>query len=217
MSLSVRDVIGRASRINGAIASGDGITADEAVDIVTAFNSLQRSLFGDVIGPKLSPLPAAAGLTAENGGLYQIAASLMTITAPLNPRNGWRFGVADANLNFTTNTCNIARNGRLLEGAAATISLTTNGDNRVWFFRGDTANWVKEVDLTIDAAIYFPDPLIDYLPDMLAVYVLAEFGGEVRPDTVANALAGRAAFARTYARRGRNAIDSPFTTKTAAS
>lgn len=210
MTLTVREVVTRASRLNGAIASGDGITADEAVDVVTAFNAMVRAMHGTIIGPRLSPLPAAAALTAENGGQYQIAASLMTITAPTNPRNGFRFGVVDANLNFTTNTCTIARNGRLLEGAAANISLTTNGDNRIWFFRGDVGNWVKEIDLTIDATVHYPDPLVAYLPDMLAVYVQGEFGGDIRPDVVAKALEGRQSFARSYARRGRNQMDAPL-------
>lgn len=211
MTLTVREVVARSQRLFGGIASGDGLVADEAVDMVTVFNAMQRGFFGDLIGPRLSPLAAGAALTAENGGVYQIAASLMTITAPANPRNGWRFGVADANLNFTTNTCTIARNGRLLEGAASNISLTTNGDNRTWFFRGDTANWVKETDLTIDATVHFPDPLVAYLPDMLAVYAVAEYGGEVRPDIVAKAALGRETFARVYQRRGRNAMDRALT------
>ena len=54
------------------------------------------------------------------------------------------------------------------------------------------------------------DALAAYLPDMLAVYAVAEYGGEVRPDVVAKAMEGRQAFARTYGARGRNSTDAPI-------
>ena len=62
MSLSLRDVIKRASRLNGALATGDDPTADEIADLTTAANSMIRAMFGVIIGPRLSPLPAAASL-----------------------------------------------------------------------------------------------------------------------------------------------------------
>lgn len=212
MSLTLRDVIKRASRLNGALATGQDPTADEIADLTITSNSMIRAMFGTIIGPRLSSLPAAASLTAEPGGLYAVAAAAVTITAPSNPRSGSRFGVVDANLNFAINNCTINRNGRLLEGAAANLTLSVAGttSNRQWFFRGDTGDWVKEADLTIDQAVYFPDALAAYLPDMLAVYAVAEYGGEVRPDVVAKAMEGRQAFARTYGARGRNSTDAPI-------
>ena len=209
---TVRDVIKRASRLHGAIATGDDLSSDEMNDALLALNTMKRALFGTVIGVRLSP-QAASGTTAqaENGGEYQIPAGVFTLTAPLNPRSGARFGVVDANLNFATNNCTVARNGRLLEGAAASVVLSVAGDNRRWWFRGDTGNWIKEADyLTADDAIEFPEALSAYMPNMLAVAFAAEFGAELRADIVAGAAEGRQAFARQYARRGRNQADKPI-------
>jgi hypothetical protein len=210
---TVRDVIKRASRLNGSIATGDDPTADELADAMLSLNTLKRAMFGTFIGARLSPVDCT-GLTAqqaENGGLYQIPAATFTLTAPANPRSGARFGVVDANLNFATNNCTVARNGRLLQGVAANTVLNTNGASAQFWFRGDTANWVLEADYAgADDAIEFPEALIAYLPNMLAVAMAAEFGADLRADIVAGAAEGRQAFARQYARRGRNQVDAPI-------
>src|SRR5665213_3643755 len=123
---TVRDVIKRASRLHGAIATGDDPSSDEMNDALLALNTMKRALFGTVIGVRLSPQDATgASKQAENGGEYQIPAAVFTLTAPLNPRSGSRFGVVDANLNFASQNCTIVRNARLLEGAAANIVLST--------------------------------------------------------------------------------------------
>ena len=212
MSLTVRDVIKRSGRLHGCWAAGDEPTADEAADALVAINSMKRALFGTVIGPRLSPL-ALTGTSgqAENGGEYAIPAGLFTLTAPLNPRAGARFGVVDANLAWTANPLTIARNGRLINGAAASYVIATAGQNTRLWFRGDTGNWIIEGDFAnLDAAIEFPDPLIAYLPNMLAVVIAAEYGADLRADVIAAAAEGRQAFARSYARRGRNQLDAPI-------
>lgn len=209
MSMTVRDVIKRANRLMGALATGDDPTADELNDALLSYNSMVRSMFGTIIGPRLSSLTCAVSLTAEPGGIYQVGSVAVTVTLPSQPRSGARVGVNDANLGLGANTCTVNRGGRLLEGAAANLVLNTNGITRIWFYRGDAGNWVREADALIDDAIFFPDPLIAYMSDMLAVYVAGEFGSDIRPDTVAKAVEGRQAFARSYARRGRNQADAP--------
>lgn len=208
-----RIVIQRAGRLLGSLATGDVPSADELADYMVALNSLKRSMFGTIIGQRLSPQDCT-GLTAiqaENGGEYQIPAATFTITAPTNPRSGSRFGVVDASLNFATNNCTVARNGRLLNGAAANLVLSTNGQNIRFWFRGDTGNWCEEADyVTPDDTIEFPEALVVYLPNMLAVAVAAEYGGELRQDVIAGANEGRQAFARQYARRGRSQADMPI-------
>ena len=215
---TVRDVIKRAARLNGSIATGDDPSSDELADAMLTLNIMKRALFGTVIGTRLSPQDCS-GLTsiqAENGGEYQIPSVGFIVTAPSNPRSGARFAVADANLTFATYTCTVARNGRLLEGAAANLVLSTNGDNRRWWFRGDTGSWVREADyVTADDVIEFPEALIAYMPNMLAVAMAAEYGADLRQDIIAGAAEGRQAFARQYARRGRNMVDAPIGVETA--
>lgn len=213
MSLTARDVMKRGLRLIGGIASGDDPESDELTEAFVALNTMISAMFGTIIGPRLSPQPLTATGQAENGGLYQCALSAAaTLTAPLKPRNGCRFGVVDVKANFATNNLTIAPNGQLFETSPNNLVLSTNGSIRRWFFDGATGNWNREADLAnLDTSPPFPDPLIAYLPQMFAMAYAAEIGGTVlSADTLELAKEGRMAFARTYSRRGRNQGDAPF-------
>jgi hypothetical protein len=212
MSLVVRDVIARAMRLNGSLASGDMPMADELTDALEAFNTMQRAWFGTIIGPRLTAQSATgSSAQAENGGEYMIPGAAFTLTAPAGPRAGARFGAVDATLDFATHNLTVDPNGRLIEGAAANLVISANGDNRRWWFRGDVGGWVREADYTDPSdAISFPDSLIAYMPYMLAVVLASEFNTELRADVLAGNAEGREAFARAYGRRGRNSLDAPI-------
>lgn len=209
MTLTVRDVIKSGNRMLGALATGDDPSADELNDALLAYNTMTRALHGTIIGPRLSPQNLTVSLQAENGGFYQAyLAGAATLTAPLNPRNGARFGAVDAKLIYATNNLTVAPNGRLIEGAVASLVLAIAGTTRVWFFDADTGNWIKEADAaTVDATPPYPDRLNAYLPAMFAVYVASQYGADIRQDVVAYNTEGRLAFARNYGRRGRNQAD----------
>lgn len=198
-------------RLNGNLDAGRMATADELADGLFALNTVKRNLFGAIIGPRLSAQSVAAtlsGAQAENGGEYQIPGVTFTLTLPANPKSGARVGVADAGLGFGTNPCTVARNGRLLEGAAADLTLGVAGEGRRWWFRGDTGDWVREADYAgADDVIDFPADLAVFLPYMLCVAWAAEFDATLRPDVIQGAARGEAAFARQYGRRGVNQVD----------
>lgn len=212
MSLTGRDIIKRGMRLLGAVATGEDPTADEMADGLTALNDMTRGLAGVVIGPRLSPRPMASAMQAENGGLYQVAlTSPATLTGPLRPKSGARFGIIDVNGNLATYNLTVARNGQRLEGGSANLTLNANNTQRIWFFDADSGNWVREADMaSIDASPPYPDRLIDLMPAMLAVFMGAEYGGDIRQDVVTSAIIGMQAFARTYGRRGVNQIDTPI-------
>lgn len=212
MSLDARDIAKRAYRKLGSLASGDDPTAEEMADLFQALQGMLRSLAGTVIGPRLSPQAMTGSMQAENGGMYQaVLGAAANLTAPLNPKGGSRFGVADAAAAFGANPLTILRNGRLFQGAAANLPLAVNGFTGVWFFDPDTANWVLEQDLAdLTTVPPYPDRLIDFLPDMLAVFFAGEVGADVlTQDVISLASSGLQAFARNYGRRGRNQIDPP--------
>ena len=212
MAQNVRAVIKRSGRLHGCWADGEEPTAAEAADAVTAFNALKRSLFGTLIGPRLGPRRVVgAAAQAESGGEYLVATGPFTLTAPAAARSGARFGVADAGLSFATAPCTIHAVGALINGAPIDLVLNTAGANRRFWCRGDTGDWVIEADSPgLDSPIEFPDPLIAGLPAMLALAIAAEYGADIRADVAAAAQVGRAAFARSYARRGRNQLDAPI-------
>ena len=213
MSLTVLGVICRAFRLYGTLAAEATPDADDAAAALIAFNSMKRAWMGTLIGPRLSPLAltGAAG-QAENGGDYMIPTGApFTLTAPANPRNGARFGAVDANLSFDSYPLTVARNGRLINGAASNAVVSTAGAATRWWYRGDTANWVAEADSpSLSSVIEFPDPVIAYMPYMLAVMAAAEFSAALTPEVRAGNLEGRAVLARIYGRRGRGRPEGPI-------
>lgn len=213
MSLTVLGVIQRSFRLFGTVAAGATAESDDAAMALIAFNAMKRAWMGTLIGPRLSPI-ALTGTTgqAENGGEYQIpTGAAFTLTAPANPKPGARFGAVDANLTFNTYNLTIARNGRLLNGAAANYVVSTAGTDTRWWFRGDTGNWVLEADsASLSSAIEFPDSIIAYMPYMLCVVMAAEFSADLTPEVQAGAAEGRAVLARMYGRRGRAQPEGPL-------
>jgi hypothetical protein len=216
MSLNIGQVIDRALRMHGVVADGESPSASVGADMLVAANAMKRAWFGTLIGPRMSAQAFASGSTAgqaETGGEYAIpGGAAFTVSAPLNPRAGARFGVVDGGDDFGVNACMVQANGRLIEapGGAATTSavLSTSGQCARWWYRSDTATWTLEQDWTsLTGAIEFPDPIIAYMPYMLAVEIASEFGADITPEMAQGAMEGRQALARSYARRGLAALD----------
>ena len=210
MADTVLDVIKRGARLFGGLATGDDPTGEESNDLLRCYNNMFRGFFGTIIGPRVAPSVATTSLTGQTGYQYTVGSAAITLTLPPDPRAGARIGFADGNAGLSTNNLIVNRNGHLLEGAAANLTISTNGTNRMWFFRPDAANWVREADALLTDSPPFSDDLIGYMAPMFAVAMQAEYGGEIRADVVANAQRGYAAFARVYARRGRNQMDPPL-------
>ncbi|HEY2051203.1 MAG TPA: hypothetical protein VGH03_17830 [Caulobacteraceae bacterium] len=216
MSLNIGQVIDRALRMHGVIADGGSPSASVGADMLVAANAMKRAWFGTLIGPRMSPQAFAAGSTAgqaETGGEYAVpGGAAFTVSAPLNPRAGARFGVVDGGADFATNPCTIQANGRLIGAPGGTLTTSTvlsaNGQAARWWFRGDNGAWTLEQDwLSLTATIEFPDPIVAYMPYMLAVDVASEFGADITAEMAQGAMEGRQALARSYARRGLAALD----------
>lgn len=213
MSLNALGVIARAFRLLGTLAGGDVPGANDAADALSAFNAMKRAWFGTLIGPRLTSI-GLSGMSgqAENGGEYAIPANTFVLSAPSNPRPGDRFGVVDVNASFSAMTpCSILRNDRLLIGLPANIVLSTSGQTARFWYRGDTGNWIQEADTpTLTSALEFPDPIIAYMPYMLAVAMAGEFSADLTAEIEGANLEGRAVLARTYGRRGRAQPEGPL-------
>src|SRR5271168_455928 len=184
MSLNVLQVIERALRMHGVISDGESPSASTAADMLVAANAMKRAWFGTLIGPRMSPQAFLSGTTgqAENGGEYAVpGGAAFTVNAPLSPRAGARFGVVDGAADFANYACTVDGNGRLIQptagAAAASVTLNASGQSVRWWFRGDTATWTLEQDWPeLTSAIEFPDPIIAYMPYMLAAEIASEFG-----------------------------------------
>jgi len=210
MTYVVRALLKRASRLNGALAMGDDLTAIEADNLTTAYNNMCGAMHGKIIGTKLTMMPLTASLTGEPGGSYQCALSaIATLTMPANPQAGSRVGFADTKANFNTYNLTVNPNSRLIGDAASNLTVSTNGTSRIYWYNPERG-WLQEAPALIDDNCAYPDSLAGYLPDMLALFCVGEYGGEVRPEVVARAKEGREAFARDLGRQGRNQSSAPM-------
>jgi hypothetical protein len=209
MTQTVTQVITRSLRMIGVLADGETPSSGEADDALSTFNLTQRGLFGDVIGVKLESETGATG-NVRHGAMYQCGASAVTLTAPANPKDGWRFGISDAKGTINTNNVTVAPNGRKFKGVAASSTvLNTANLAETYFFRQDTGDWVLEADLTLTDNVYFPDHLIIGLSAMVAVNLAPDYNREVAASIVNLAGQGRLMFLQQYGRRGAARLGSP--------
>lgn len=208
---TVREIIKGAMRRNGALGSGNDPNAAEIADGLRAYNNLVRPLHGNIIGTPLFPVSFTTSATAEPGGHYMVALSaIATLTMPLNPKMGARVGFTDMKANLATYNLTINPNNRLIAGAASNLTKSTNGTNETYWFNNETG-WVLEADAAIDDTCVYPAVAAGFLPDMLAVQFISEFGGQVSPEVVARAVEGREVFSRVFGRSGRNQANAPLT------
>lgn len=210
MTTTLRQVITAAARMVGEVDEGrpapNAYFASEVA--LPAYNRMIHALFGHRIGLPMTPMTVTASTTVANGGRYFAGAVAVTLTLPLQPCDGWWFGVSDTNAALATYPVTLARNGWLLEGAAANLTLNTNGTAKEWFFRADVGNWQRVVDLALDDAVWFPDDIVRGLPAMLAMEVAANGYVVAVPDVVAaQANAAHEKISQRYAPRLRSNTD----------
>jgi hypothetical protein len=137
-------------------------------------------LDGYGIGRQLEDCSITTDVTAYDFERLLVApAAAMTVTLPLDPQPGARVTVVDRALNFATYNVTVARNGRLLEGAAADQTLSSNGANRTWFYREDLGDWKRVTDLTDGGDHPFPSAFDGGLKAILATLLAPEHGREV--------------------------------------
>lgn len=202
---TARTIIDAAFSDIGVTAAGQNPSVAEYDFALEKLNGLQRSFFGDVIGPPLIAKKAVTSRRVENGEQILAGAAAITLTLHPTPKAGDRFGVADSSGAFATNPATINPNGFLLEGVAANRVLNANGIGGRWFFRDDTGNWELERAWGIDDNIYFDAPLERPLTSMLATLLAPAFGEGITlsATTKQESDFGRDLFMRRYGRKGR--------------
>ena len=203
----------REGQITAIVSSPTTLEQTEALD---RLNAILASLFGNEIGVELVPYNIGPPYdeTAYTSTYSPVDARLIlnlggaeTIKLHPEPYDGARMGIADAGLNLATYNLTLDGNGRTIEGAK-TITLSTNGMARQWFYRDDLANWVKNVDLALTDNMPLPEEFDDYFITKLATRLFPRSGIATSQET-AMTLAEAKAKMRARYRRKRPANDMP--------
>lgn len=196
-----RTIISDALRESGILPLGGTPDAPAEAEGLRRISSIISSLIGGELGENLVSVSYGSNrITTEEGLRADEKLSIDSSYVPSNsrivanleeastlflnpsPRPGARFAVIDASGNFATRNLTVNANGRQIE-SAATVSLTTNGLIREWFYREDTANWALVTDMTLDTAVPFPPEFDEFLVTMLALRLNPRYGQAVPAET----------------------------------
>ena len=206
----VSEIIKQAMRAVGVLDAGQEPTPQQSEASLYALNGLQRSMFGEEIGPRLDAVSLTTSTTGVYGGAYQCAlTAAATLTFPANPQPGWRIGYTDVKANFATYNLTLAPNSRLISTAvgtyvAANQAVATNSAAGVYFFRED-AGWTLEQDWALTDTPYFPAAYHTALADLLALVLAPQHSGDAPNALVSNAQRGRDLFMTRYNARAMQA------------
>lgn len=163
----------------GALAEGQPLPAHDAAVGLRALNGLIDSLPDRGVGDTLRLIRVTGAYTiAKPSILHVIATAALTVTLPENPHDGFRVKIVDVGANFASYNCTIARNGWLIAGAAADVTLSTSGQSKEYMYRADLGDW-KDITRPLLGASESPFPPAhdEGVKSMLAL-LLCEFKGK---------------------------------------
>lgn len=141
----------------------------------------QRGVGGKLRDVLVTSSQTAASPSEDYWRLVMRHTSAATVYLPVTPQDGARVGIIDPTREFGTFNVTVNRNGWLLEGAAANQTLSTDGDDRIWFFRADLGDWVRMdaetiAALELDDEHPYPADFDDALAYNLALQLAPRFG-----------------------------------------
>lgn len=204
---TARETIKKALRKLRVIESGSNPTSAELTDCLDYLNKILAEIvgFGGSYQLRTKTISSSYELSPRDPAIRLLCrhSGALTVTLPsvtdMEIYDGMRVGVVDVSANAATYNITIARNEWLLEGAAANLTLSTNGINRVWMFRADLGDWKRATDLAADDSLPFPTDLDNAMALILAQELGGEFGQQLRPSDAALAKTARLKLSSKYA------------------
>lgn len=171
------EIITAAYRETNLVALVATPSTNEVTEGLARLNSIILSTIGNEAGSELRDLNIGGAfdqsfrlnqwVPADARLICNLGAGRSLALHP-EPYEGQRLAVADASANFATHNLTLTGNGRTIEGVAS-LALNTNGLNRQWLYRADTANWVKISSLASLDTMPLPAEFDDYFIVSLAL------------------------------------------------
>lgn len=195
-SSTVAQVIRDAFRESNLVARDQNLSASEQAEGLRSLQKILDSTFGYEVGENLVSVYLGFNNILQhqyemferfdttdrvleiNTNLVCNLDSAETIYLPFNPSDGARLSIIDNSGNFSTNNLTIETNGSRIEGQTQLI-LNTDNYSGSWFFRKDTNNWTKVVDLSLNDEFIFPRAFEDYFVITLAMRINPSYGMEM--------------------------------------
>lgn len=199
---TVSQIITDAYRQSNLLPIGVTPTAAQLEEGLRYLNRLVKSVFGNEAGENFQAYPLGdnnierpAGYPWYNnapGGNWFVPMNVRlacNLTLPTTvylhpkPEDGARLGVIDISQNFSTNELTLNANGRRINGLTS-ITLSTNGVDQEWFFRGDLGEWMLYAPLTDYAGTFpFPEEFDFFFIIILAMALNPAYGTQMDAQT----------------------------------
>ncbi len=184
---TVRKIITQALEELGVARNDRTFRARDGDVALERLQSIVSGIFGQGVGEGLADqsITSAETVLSNVRAVVGDHSAAFTITLPEAPYDGARFQLIDAASQFATRAITVAPNGRLIEGATASITANTAGFNRTWFYRGDLADWKRITTLAMNDEFPFPVEFDDAFAIQLAVRLAPRFGKALSAESVA--------------------------------
>ena len=180
----VSSIITKAHRASNLIPLGTTPNANQIAEALDSLNTIVMSAVGNEIGDEVLDLNLG-GTYDESSLCSEYVPSNARLVCNLNatktlylhpyPNEGQRLAVVDSINNLASYPLILNANGRDIEGGS-TVTLNTNGIDRQWLYRADTANWVKISALASADVMPFPIEFDDYFIFILAIRLNPMYG-----------------------------------------
>jgi hypothetical protein len=179
-------------------------------------NALIAGLSGMGIGEPLTDLEVAESRELPINCRAVTTAGGLVLTLPRRPQNGSRVQIIDAGADFSSDPVMVARNGRLLEGAAADLVANSAGFSRTWFYRADLADWrVVDEALRLEDDFPFPAATEDAFTVLLALRLAPPTGPGLTPESQAAVQRAVSSLRSRYRQTVRTAAEGAVLTRSA--
>jgi hypothetical protein len=195
----VSDIVQAAYRESNIVGIGQSPNTAQVTEGLSKLQRLVKSVYGNEAGDLLMAFPLGRdNITTPQGypwydndlpGSIFLMTNLRVmcnLTGPglvnlhPSPDDGARMGVVDVVGNFATNPLTINGNGRNIEDTNS-ITMTTDGDAREWFYRNDLGNWMKTTNLVLTDTFPFPEEFDDMFIITLAARINPSYGKGLDP------------------------------------
>lgn len=179
MTRTCSQLIEDATRLLGETGAGMAIDVDMLAVLFPIAREWLGGLAGHVTGTSESMFDqTVAGATTLYGGNVRLTCTTTcTVTLPAAPRDGWRVVVAYL---VAGQTLTLARNGKLIGGAAANVTPATGAE---YLYRADLADWRSPLVAALSDVVPWPDEHLRGLAAMLALEMQPAVGLPVKMDT----------------------------------
>lgn len=187
------DIITRAYRESNLIPLVAAPNANQVAEALPLLNEQFLAALGFEAGTELGDLNIGgqfdqsaycSSWVPANARLILNLAAATALKLDPHPYEGQRLAIADAGNSLAAKNLTLDGNGRRIEGGANVV-LNTNGDDRQWLYRGDTANWVKITALAAADAMPLPQEFDSFFVTRLAMRLNPRYGQSLTAESAA--------------------------------